>query len=85
MMAAKRESVWQGTSLLAHSAGFATPFVIVALSISRFLSLYQRLRRHLLWVERFAGVMLVSVGILLFFDKLADVAFYLTRFNRRIW
>src|SRR6266851_927827 len=39
MMAATRESVWQGTGLLAvYSAGLAIPFVIVALSISRFLS-----------------------------------------------
>ena len=86
MMAATRESVWQGTGLLAvYSAGLAIPFVIVALSISRFVSLYQRLRRHLLWVERFAGVMLVSVGVLLLFDKLADLAFYLNRFNRLTW
>jgi len=86
MMAATRESVWQGTRLLAvYSAGLAIPFVIVALSVSRFLSLYQRLRRHLLWVERLAGVMLVSVGVLLFFDKLADLAFYLNRFNRLLW
>jgi cytochrome c-type biogenesis protein len=86
MMAAARESVWQGTGLLAvYSVGFGLPFVIVALSLSRFLSLYQRLRGRLLWVERFAGVMLVSVGVLLFFDKLADLAFYLSRFNRLTW
>lgn len=86
MIAATRESVWQGTRLLTvYSAGMALPFVIVALSVSRFLSLYQRLRRHLLWVDRFAGVMLVSVGVLLFFDKLADLAFYLARFNRLTW
>ncbi len=85
MIAAARESAWQGTRLLAvYSAGFAIPFVIVALSLSRFLTAFQRLRRHLLWVERFAGVMLVSVGVLLFFDKLADVAFYLTRFNHLV-
>lgn len=86
MMAASRESVWQGTGLLAvYSAGMAIPFVIVALTVGRFLFLYQRLRRHLLWIERFAGVMLVSVGMLLFFDKLADLAFYLTRFNHLVW
>jgi cytochrome c-type biogenesis protein len=86
MMAATRESVWQGTGLLAvYSLGFGIPFVLVALSLSRFLTVFQRLRRHLLWVERFAGVMLVSVGVLLFFDKLADLAFYLNRFNRLTW
>ena len=83
MMAATRDSVWQGTTLLAvYSVGFAVPFIFVALSLSRFLTLFQRLRRHLQWVERFAGAMLVSVGVLLFFDKLTDLAFYLTRFSR---
>ncbi len=83
MIAATRESVWQGTRLLAvYSVGFGIPFVFVALSLTRFLTVFQRLRRHLLWVERFAGVMLVSVGVLLFFDKLSDLAFYLNRFNR---
>src|SRR5712692_5755886 len=86
MMAATRESVWQGTGLLAvYSVGFGIPFVFVALSLSRFLTVFQRFRQHLLWVERFAGVMLVSVGVLLFFDKLGDLAFYLARFNRLIW
>jgi cytochrome c-type biogenesis protein len=86
MMAATRESVWQGTRLLAvYSAGFAVPFILVALGISRFLSAFQRFRRQLLWVERFGGAMLVTVGVLLFFDKLADLAFYLGRFNRLFW
>lgn len=86
MMAATRQSVLQGTGLLAvYSVGFGIPFIFVALSLTRFLMVFQRLRRHLLWVERFAGVMLVSVGVLLFFDKLADLAFYLNRFNRLTW
>src|SRR5216684_5081572 len=80
MIAATRDSVWQGTGLLAvYSVGFGIPFVFVALSLSRFISLYRRLRGRLLWIERFAGVMLVSVGVLLFFDKLGDLAFYLSR------
>jgi len=86
IMAAARDSVWQGTTLLAvYSVGFAVPFILVAISLSRFLTAFQRLRRHLLWVERFAGAMLVSVGVLIFFDKLADLAFYLTRLNRLTW
>ncbi len=86
MMAATRGSVWQGTGLLAvYSVGFGIPFVIVALSLTRFLTVFKRFGRRLLWVERFAGVMLVSVGVLLFFDKLADLAFYLNRFNRLGW
>lgn len=80
MLAATRESAWQGTKLLAvYSVGFAVPFVLVAVSLGRFLTALRRSRRQLLWVERFAGVVLVSVGVLLFFDKLADLAFYLNR------
>lgn len=86
MMAATRQSVLQGTGLLAvYSLGFGIPFIFVALSLTRFLTVFKRFGRHLLWVERFAGVMLVSVGVLLFFDKLADLAFYLNRFNRLGW
>ena len=86
MMAAARDSVWQGTMLLAvYSVGFAVPFILVALSLTRFLTVFQRLRQYLLWVERFAGALLVSVGVLLFFDKLADLAFYINRLNRFPW
>ncbi len=42
---------------------------------------YQRWRRHLVWVERFAGVMLVTVGVLVFFDLLAELSVYLIWFN----
>lgn len=85
MLAAAHESAWLGTRLLAfYSAGFAVPFILVALTLSRFLTGFQRFRRQLVWVERFGGVMLVSAGVLLFFDKLADMAFYLTRFNH-LW
>ncbi len=86
MMATTQESAWQGTRLLAvYSAGFTVPFILVALSLSRFLSLFQRLRQHLRWGERFAGAMLLSIGVLLFFDKLANLAFYLNWFNRFAW
>ncbi len=44
-----------------------------------------RWRRHLVWVERFAGVMLVTVGVLVFFDLLAELSVYLTWFNQFAW
>src|SRR5229473_3117170 len=55
-LAATRQSVLQGTGLLAvYSLGFGIPFIFVALSLTRFLTFFHRFRRHLLWVEVFAG------------------------------
>jgi cytochrome c-type biogenesis protein len=86
MIGSTQESAWQGTRLLAvYSAGLAVPFILVALSLSRFLVVFRSLRQHLRWVERFAGAMFLGVGVLLFFDKLATLAFYLNRFNRFAW
>ena len=86
MMASTQESVKQGTALLGvYSLGLAVPFLLVALGINQFLSLYERFRMHLVWVERFAGLLLVTVGVLVFFDKLQEISAYLTWFNRFAW
>jgi hypothetical protein len=57
----------------------------MALSLSRFLTAFQRFRRHLLCVERFGGIMLVSVGRPLVLRQTRRVAFYLSRFNHLTW
>jgi cytochrome c-type biogenesis protein len=80
LMAATGYSVWRGTQLLAvYSAGLAVPFVLVALSVSRFLSVYRKWQRYLVWSERVGGALLVGVGALVFFDKLGDASLYVTR------
>lgn len=86
MMAATQDTVRRGTLLLAvYSAGLAVPFLLVALGVTRFLALYQKLRARLIWIERFAGVLLTVVGGLVFFDKLQEFSAYLTWFNRFAW
>ncbi|MFQ5694390.1 MAG: cytochrome c biogenesis CcdA family protein, partial [Terriglobia bacterium] len=83
MMASTQETLARGTSLLAVcSAGLAVPFLLVAVGVNRFLSLYQRWRHHLVWVERFAGGLLVAVGVLVFFDLLQELSVYLLWFNQ---
>lgn len=85
-LAATRETVAEGTFLLAvYSAGLGVPFLLTALGISRFLALYQSFRRHLQWVERVAGVLLVGVGVLVFFNKLTLLSSYLSFLNRFAW
>jgi cytochrome c-type biogenesis protein len=58
--------IGRGTALLgAYSLGLAVPFVLAAIAIPQFLSLFQRLRRHIGVLSRVSGVLLVAVGILM--------------------
>ncbi len=70
VIAAARETVWQGIFLLAvYSAGLAVPFLLTALGVSRFLGFYQRFRKHLHAVEVTSGVLLLLVGALVFTNR----------------
>ena len=86
MLASTQATVTRGTALLSvYSAGLAVPFMLVAIGTSQFVSLYQRWRRHLVWVERLAGGLLISVGVLVFFDLLQELSYRLSFFNRFAW
>ena len=51
--------------LFAYSLGLAVPFLIAAMMIERFMTLFQRYRGALLWMSRASGVLLIVVGILM--------------------
>lgn len=86
IVAAARETVLQGVSLLAlYSAGLAIPFLLTAVGISRFLKHYQRFRRHLHAVEVASGVLLLLVGGLIFFNRLTWLSGKLTFLNSFAW
>lgn len=51
--------------LLAYSLGLGVPFLIAAVAIDRFLDWFQRYRRYIPVVTRFAGAVLVALGVLL--------------------
>lgn len=73
--AATRQTLGEGVRLLAfYSAGLAVPFLLSSLALSWFLGGYQRLRPHIVWVERASGVLLVIVGILLLSGQFAVLA-----------
>jgi cytochrome c-type biogenesis protein len=56
----------QGIVLLfVYSLGLGLPFIIAAVAIDRFLGWFQRYRRFIPIVTRFAGAVLVVVGVLL--------------------
>ncbi len=83
MLASTQQTVTRGTALLSvYSAGLAVPFLLVAFGTSKFLSLYQRWRSQLIWVERFAGILLIGIGVLVFFDLFQELSYHLSFFNR---
>ena len=51
--------------LLAYSLGLAFPFLLAALMIDRFITLFQRYRGALVWMTRVSGVLLIAIGLLM--------------------
>jgi cytochrome c-type biogenesis protein len=80
--AATRQTLSEGVLLLAvYSIGLAIPFLLSTIGLTWFLSTFKRLRRHMVWVERVSGGLLVVVGFLLLsgqFTLLASWAASLT-------
>ena len=65
----------RGTALLGmYSLGLAVPFVLAAVAIPQFLTVFQRIRKHLLLLSRVAGVLLVVVGLLMVTDYFTAIA-----------
>jgi cytochrome c-type biogenesis protein len=63
--------------LFAYSLGLAVPFLVSTLAINRFLSAFARFRRHMVWVSRAGGVLLIAIGILLVTNYFTILASYL--------
>lgn len=66
-LAGTTDTVTRGIGLLvAYSAGLGVPFLLSAVALGAFLKFFKRYRPFIPMVERFAGVILVVVGILVF-------------------
>lgn len=64
-----------------YSMGLAVPFLLSSLAINHFLAAFQRFRKHLVWVTRISGVLLIVVGILLVTNYFTILASMLQRFT----
>ena len=81
-MAANESDVGRGLTLLgAYSAGLAIPFIASAMMVERFLEIFAKVRRHMIWVNRFAGAMLVFVGVLMLTNRFTILANWLQAFT----
>ena len=75
-IAATENTVTRGMLLLAaYSLGLGIPFIVTAFAIGTFMRFFQKYRKFIRWGETIAGVFLIVVGILIFFDKLSAITY----------
>ena len=67
--------------LLAYALGLAVPFVLAAVALERFLTVFARFRRHLGVASRAAGGLLLVVGVLMITGDIARMASALQAFT----
>jgi cytochrome c-type biogenesis protein len=79
-IAASKETVGEGVALLAvYSAGLGIPFLLTSLAVDKFFVASARIRKHYKTIELVAGLLLVVLGILIFFDQFTVLSRYIDR------
>ena len=77
-VAAAEATVTKGALLLAvYSAGLGIPFLLAALMVEQFSTVFARMKRHLATVERVMGVLLVLTGIGFLTGAVSNVSIWL--------
>jgi cytochrome c-type biogenesis protein len=72
--AATENQLSRGMLLLGvYSLGLAVPFVVAAVALERFLVASQVIKRHMVWINRVAGAMLVVVAVLMMADYMTAI------------
>jgi cytochrome c-type biogenesis protein len=73
--AGTQETVGQGMLLLAvYSLGLGLPFIIAGLSMDAFFRLTGRFKKHFRAIEVASGVLLITVGVLIFTNQLTLIS-----------
>ena len=81
VLAGSTESALEGAVLLAvYSLGLAVPFVLAGAVFSRAMGAFRWLRDHYRTIQVAGGVVLVALGLLLFFERFYVLRIYLNRF-----
>lgn len=81
LVASSSANAGEGMLLLsAFSVGLGIPFLVAALLFHGFLSFFQRFRKYIRVLEVVTGILLMAVGIMLFFDLFASLTGYLYRY-----
>ncbi|MDA8053766.1 MAG: cytochrome c biogenesis protein CcdA [Deltaproteobacteria bacterium] len=65
-----------GSLLFIYSMGLAVPFFISAISLNLFFTAFKRFKKYIRTIQIISGVLLIAVGILIFFNYLAIISLY---------
>jgi len=77
-LASQQNSITQGVTLLAfYSAGLGIPFILTALLFNYLIGAFGFVKRHFRAIEITSGILLMIVGVLIFFDLLQRLSGYL--------
>ncbi|QIE42537.1 cytochrome c biogenesis protein CcdA [Rhodobacteraceae bacterium SC52] len=77
-IAASEASIARGTLLLGvYALGLGVPFLLVAIFMSRSMSVMNRLKRHMVTIERVMGGLLVLVGAMLLTGAFTRLSWWL--------
>ena len=77
-LAASEGSVARGTLLLGvYAIGLGVPFLLAAIFISRAMGFMNRIKRHMVLIERIMGGLLIVVGLALLFGAMSSMSFWL--------
>jgi cytochrome c-type biogenesis protein len=60
-----------------YALGLGIPFLLAAFFIERSMGLMSRLKRHMKWIERAMGALLVIVGVAMMTGTFNTFAFWL--------
>lgn len=85
VLAGTSDSLFQGAFLLGfYSLGLAIPFVLAGAIFTRAMGAFRWLRDHYAAIQVVSGAILVSLGLLLFFERFYILRIYLNRGLERI-
>jgi len=65
-----------GELLFVYSIGLAIPFFVSAISVNLFLTMFKKLKKYVKAIQILSGILLIAVGILIFFNYLSVISLY---------
>lgn len=72
-----QQSVFQAMILSSgYALGLGLPFLAIGLGMGQAVKLIARFRRYVRWIEIASGVLLISVGLLMVFDRMSLIAIW---------